>query len=426
MTRRHVNAPHERAVTFAGSARPRNGGLLVSLMKHVPFVYLLAVTAAFAAGCRQQQAASLLPDSFPGERRADPSGALQFDPPMPLHDIAARPIDLAILDREQVASRISVSGDNVPIGRKDVPWVARHQQDAATDGEFKSSATPYWSAPAPAWAEVELTELAYVSHVIVEPYSTDFGVSEISVHLFGPDGIELPVAENVALATDTATLRPPAIVATIPPRVAKRVKILFTKTGAAPEPNVYVRRIRVMGMPVAGPFMASPSDMADPLRQALADNRQDLAVLTPETAIAQLAPPGELAPGSATLPWLADSSTENAVWAAPEPAAVTVDLAKPCYVDRVIVWPHTEALGLHRFYVKVVSPDGHEADTTPVADVTGPDVQPPGTGLRPAPMTATFEPQLVQKLRVYLPDGGYANNVVYVRKIQVLGIPATE
>lgn len=398
-------------------------------MKCRSIVHIATIGALAAlAGCSGAPQQNLLPESFAGEVAAVTEGHLHGRRPYPLDAIAERPIDLAVLSKDQALSRLAVSGDQTPTGRRDVPWLA-HPSEAGSEGDFNPAATPFWAAPAPAWVDVDLGRLCYVSQVIVEPYSTEYGVSEYSVSLIGGDGVDIPVASNVQPAPDAAIPNPsapsPAIVASFSPRVAQRVKLQFTKTGASQEPTVYIRRIRVLGAPVDGPFTAEPADVAEPLLKALDANRQDLAAFAPDVAAAQISASGEFLAGSAATPWLADRAPA-AYWAAWAPAAVTVDLGKPCYVDQVIVWPLSEAYGAGRVYVKAITGDGAEVDTDPPADVAGPEVAPPGTGFRPQPLAAAFEPVAVQKLRVYFPRGGFANNAVYVQRIQIQGIPALE
>ena len=384
--------------------------------------------AAAVAGCSGPPEQNLLPDTFAGERGAVSQGRLHAETPFPLQAVVDRPIDLGRLTREQAENRLAVSDDRTPNGRKDLPWLGQ-PAEATPDGDFNPVATPFWAAQLPAWAELDLARLCYVSAVVVEPYSQEFGATEYSVSLIGGDGAEISVASNVHPAAENVALGsavpPAAMVASFPPRVAQHVRIRFTKGGTSQEPNVYIRRIRVLGVPMDGPFAAAPADVAEPLFKALDANRQDLTVFAPDGAAAQVNASGELRAGSAMVPFL-ESSSPTDYWAAMEPAAITVDLGKPCYVDQVVVWPLSESHGARRYYVKVITDDGSEVDTAPPADVSAPEVTAPGSGFRPQPLAAAFEPVLVQKLRLYFPQGGFATSAIYVRRIQVQGIPALE
>lgn len=396
-------------------------------MKWNCVVHIASAVAMIAAvGCSRAPEDRLLPDSFAGESATGSQGRLRTQEPFPLQVIADRPIDLALLTREQARNRLIVSGDAYPKGSQDLPWLAQ-PSEAVADGEFNPAATPFWATKSPAWVDVNLARLCYVTQVVVEPYSHTLGVGSFSVSLITGDGTELPVATNVtSTAPDgaNAPALPSAIVATFPPHVAQRVKLHITAPNDSPDPMMYVRRIRVLGVPADGPFIAQPAEIAEPMLKAFDANRHDLAVFAEDAAAAQVRATGALRPGSEIIPFL-ESPVPSEFWGAKAPAAVTIDLGRVCYVNQVGVWPLSASHGVGRFYVKAITENGEEVDTTPAADVTAAAPDDESSGMRPQPLSVAFEPVAVQRLRLYFParrDGDSA----YVNRIQVMGVPTLE
>ncbi|MBI4560011.1 MAG: hypothetical protein HY706_20660 [Candidatus Hydrogenedentes bacterium] len=152
--------------------------------------------------------------------------------------------NLAAFPRDGVSSHVRVSGDQSPHGNLEIPW---------TESASEKAPTPYWCAPAPAWAEVDLGQACLLNAVQIQPWSAVYGVSAFYVKIYNDRGEEVdtvPPCQGEAAIGDSADFRakPDPFFVSFEPVRSDKIKFYFTRGGAKPE-FVYVENVQVLGVP---------------------------------------------------------------------------------------------------------------------------------------------------------------------------------
>jgi len=364
----------------------------------------------------------------------------------PPRQVSERPVDIARFDRYNIRHGISVSADRYPDGRGDLPWIdgeapryfssLEFTLSSRGNPNFNAASTPFWSAELPASVDVHLDQDCYVSTLIVRPLAGRSESLEFYMVVIEDDGREVgwSPAASIRLNTPEAKKRNlqgvPAVV-TMHPKRARRLRIIFPKSSTGPQ-RIYISEIRLLGQPAADPVL-SLEPATDEERDQLVSGSGDLARFSPADAKKRVRVFDDRTPsGNYVKPWLSGEdkaklqSADKPYWSAGVPAWAEVTLPKPSIVHRVLVQPLGEGLGVSGFYVKVVTPEGIELDTSPPAEIVLPPVKAPGTGTKPLPIIVDFEPVHAQRLKFYFTQPGFDSGLLYIEDIRVFGIEAKE
>jgi len=354
--------------------------------------------------------------------------------PIPLSEIAARPVDLARFTHEEVWNRIQASNDQFPDGRADLPWLVEVPTEGDAASGIPGPEARYWSAILPATVDVNLGRTCYVCEVVVQPDTYLHGLSgfKLEVKLVDEDGTERPTdprAQGVLTAQSgiAKDRRGLPLALRFPPRSTQKMKLEFTAAADTQNNRIYIERIRVLGKPVWAPGQLTPG-LVPPEKADEAD-ATNLAAFDLGTAQTRVKVSEDRHPvGRAELPVSTGDAADAArdkngpYWCAAAPAWYDVDLGDPCIVTEARVYPFDPKYGAPTFYMKVVQDDGTESDTVPpcTASVL------PEAGSDTDALTASFEPAPARRVRFYFPVSASPNGLLYVKSIQVLGTPEEE
>ncbi len=376
-------------------------------------------------GCGETGPAEGPPADLRGSTTVPP-GVLVTSAPVPLSD---RPIDLAVFSEDEVAGHVQGAYATVLGHRYKLPWLKK-QPDA--------DQPPCWIAATPLRFTLDLGRASYISYVVVEPFTEKYGVGNFTVKILSDKNEEFdtePPCKVSATPKDESDFdkAPEAFHLRFSPRYAQRLRFYFNRGSGSDTRHVYIKKIRVLGRPADGPGIAESPPLLATLREELDTNATNLALFDPEAVEQHVIVSDDKYPnGRFDRPWTRNDVTSPEeipippYWCAPGPAWAEVDLGKKCYVDAITVQPYSEPYGLGAFYGKVVDDAGNELDTTPPCEDSEEPLAPPGTGLKPLPLAAKFDPVLTQKLKLYFPRGGFQNNWVYIEEIEVRGIAAAD
>jgi len=339
--------------------------------------------------------------------------------------LTERPVDLALFTEEEAPRYINSpylvdSRDKVI-----TPWI---RTAALTD-------EPYFEGPTPLTVNLKFDTPCYVSQIIVQPYTRALGVSKFSARIVTPtqETVELDPPAQVddpPLTPEDVDTEADPYVLTVAPKYAEEMQFLFERSGAEHIEGIYIEKIRVLGWPARSPVTAQQAILSSDEEDLLAKGGENLARFEPSEIEQHVTvSEGRHPNGRYEIPFLpnpdevAEQSQVAPYWCAPAPAWVEIDLGKPCCVTGVRIQPYSDALGATSFYAKVFDPDGNELDTVPPCEAQIP-VSPGQDELHSAPpMEATFTPTETDRVKIYLPAGGSANNWVYISHIEVVGIP---
>jgi len=389
------------------------------------FLPFAAMTAAVlvALGCGSQGPGAG-PSGEPAKRGAQdltvPEATLVASDPMPLGE---RPIDLAMFREADVPARVTGAFSTALGAGYERPWLKR-------PGPKQRA---YWDAKTDTVLTLDLGRPCYVSEVVVQPFTARYSLGEFGVTVVTDKNEEFATAPPcTAKATPPEQPeydQPPEVFyAQFSPRYTQRLRFRF-RAGSVTDPGrFFIQNIRVLGWPAEASGTAPSPPLSPTVQSELAANAANVARFSPEAAAKQVVVSDDRDPnGRFDRPWVDDQGgpPETApYWCAPRPAWVEVDLGKACYVNAIRVQPYSEAYGVTAFYAKVIGVDGTERDTSPPCEDSRPAADPPGTGLKPPPLSKTFDPVLAQKFKLYFPRGGFQNTWVYVETIEILGVPA--
>ncbi len=355
----------------------------------------------------------------------------------------ARPIDLALFTGDDVRQRVSVSSDDFPNGRGDLPWIkgAPLKHFASTeflDGgaaarQFDARNTPYWCAVLPASVTVDLGGPCYVSEIIVTPFFGKGGGFRLTAALIDEDGSEVSPSPSVDLmVSEPEQLKRSA--AGLPfsvefhPKLAHKVRLNFVNVRDA---RSYFHSIRILGHRAGAPSSSLEFATADE-RARVESASTDVARFAMEQAAKNVLVSESRQPnGSKEAPWVAKSAPAEGgpaaqYWCAAAPGWVEVQLPALAIIHRVAVQAFTERHGVSAFYAKIVMDDGTELDTSPAIELSRAAEMPAQGDVKPGALIADFEPVRASRIKFYFQSPGADGGPMYVEDIRVFGVPVEE
>lgn len=339
------------------------------------------------------------------EERVAQAPIAKGPPPIPILD---RPVDLATFDPNVVDARVTLRDTDGAEG-----------DAAALFSPAPADIGSYWRAPAPMSIEIDLGRMCYVSAVVVYPFTEHYGIGECRVDVTS-GGIDspIPVGQHAPKAATALFDRPAAAVSIgFFPKYTNRVHIDFASGASADPGRIYVRKIRVLGVPDSSARLSVETTGAESNRLESGGERINVARFEVDSVAQHIAVSEDRTPnGRFDLPWTDSAGNENAYWCATAPAWVAIDLGQECLIDEVIVDGISPGLGVGPAYVKLTDESGTERETAPPGDLAN----------EGGDHTARFEPARTQRLKIYLAGPPSDNAFIHVREIRVMGTRATD
>ena len=370
---------------------------------YVPFLCALSLLVAFES-CRQAP-------------EQDSSATIATYPPQPLAD---RLVDLAHFNADETNAQVSFEMDREPAGDFNALWTAANTT---------TEAPVYWSAKTPVTLTIDLVERSHINSVILYPFTQHLGVGAFDAQIIAPDGTAYPVVKFLAERTKNGRMDAPASALSFEfsPRVAKQLRLRFTRGAPEHPERIYLRTVRILG---TAPYALEIEGTESHLARLNEDERIHLASLTLEQIEKRVRVSEDRRPnGHYEFPWLNDdnalplSDQKNPYWCATSPSWVSIDFGDSCIVDEVRLTPFDSTHGFYSVYLKIVDENGREYDSDPPAAYTNASTEDNENAT--LEVRLRFAPVKARGLKIYLKGAEQDNPLTYIRRIDVLGIPTS-